>query len=428
MKSTSLHFLKQAAQYQQAGELDLADECCRCALADAPAQPDALHLLAVVCAQRKQHKEALQWFGAAAQANPANPDVHANWANALWEGGDYRASGAACQTALAINPIHAQALNVWGNVLLSQHLPAQAAAVFQQLLAVHPRHAHAFNNLGNALQLLHRWADAVQAYKQALALQPTYANAWLNLGQALKKSGDIPAAFAAVGQAVSLTSNDRAVAFALADVSPMWCEYQVSRQLVLKPFQESDADYLADCYANATFMRQYNAQMPRHMTAEGLREKLRKSSGLHPCQTRSVDWVIHHKASGRRVGLANIVDLDFTQRRGEFLIGLPCPEQQPAGTGLEASLVALDFAFNQARLHKLTSLVYDHNSSALHNTEQLGFIHESLLRQHLWNADERRYINLHGWGMTEDDFRANRRLARLSIRLLGRDITADGTL
>lgn len=415
--------LKLAMRLQANGHWNEAAEQVRQVLAQHQQHPGALHLLAVLHAQQRQFQEAEPLFALAAQVATQPADVLANWANALWESGNLEQCELRCQQALALVPGHAAALNVWGNALLSRHQAPRAAEVFQRLLANHPNHVQALNNLGNALQHTQSWTEAAQAYRQAVALAPGYADAWVNLGQALRSAGDMRGAHDAYAQGVRVQPGSRVARWGLCEVSSAWVEPLESNRLQLARFVEADADFLAACHANGPFLYRYNAQMPRHLSAADWAAKVRQSGPLHPRQVGSVDWVVHQRATGQRVGLANLVDIDWGQQRAECLIGIPFENDQKGRVFAEASLLVLDFSFNLAKLHKLTALVYGHNSAAMKNIEHLGFVPESRLREHMWSHDDRCFMDLHGYGMTEHDFRSNTRLARLSLRLLGRDIT-----
>jgi len=53
----------------------------------------------------------------------------------------------------------------------------------------------------------------------------------------------------------------------------------------------------------------------------------------------------------------------------------------------------------------------------------LGFVQESYLREQIMEPNGEKFLNLYGNGMTLNDFRNNKRIPKLSLRLLGRDIT-----
>jgi len=169
-------------------------------------------------------------------------------------------------------------------------------------------------------------------------------------------------------------------------------------------------------------MTLYNQYIPRHQPADELAEKLRQTQALHPCQTKSADWVIFRKNTGQPAGIANLVDINLSHRRAEFLIGLPDSEDRTRGIALEATLLVLDYVFNRVKLNKLIAHVYAHNAFSQKNALALGFTQECYLREHLVDPHGN-LLDVYGNGMTMRDFHSSPRISKLSLRILGRDIT-----
>ncbi len=200
------------------------------------------------------------------------------------------------------------------------------------------------------------------------------------------------------------------------------------KKLHLRRYRKEDAVFLNTCYQNDTFMAQYNHYIPRHQYLADLQIKLQQAEARHPCQSNSIDWVIQDRCTGELLGIANLADIQFVRRRAEFLVGLPNPENHASGIGLEAVLLILDYVFNRVGLNKLTTIVYGDNVSSQKNTIAVGFTQESYLREQIIDSSSGNFIDLYGNGMTLKDFRANTRLAKLSKRLIGRDITRQSHL
>ncbi len=173
-------------------------------------------------------------------------------------------------------------------------------------------------------------------------------------------------------------------------------------------------------------MALYNCFIPRNKDPESLALKLREEELIHPCRKKSMSWVIARISdphAKRSIGIANLVDIQMDHRKAEFLIGIPDPADRNGSIGAEATLLVMDFAFNKIRLNKLVTFVYSYNSASQKNALKIGFNQESFFRQHLWLPETREFIDVYGNGMTQNDFRMNKRAAKLSQRLLGRDIT-----
>lgn len=414
--------LQAAARCQQTGQFAEAERLCRQVLVDYPEQVDALHLLAIVCAQSGGYQAANEYFTRAIAAAPARADFYGNYANALWEQHRIDDAIAACRHSLSLDASRAEVHNILGNARLAQEQVEEAVICFRQALALRPKYPHALNNLGNALQKLDKAEEAISAYRQALELQPHYPEAYNNLGQLLKVLGKISEAAQCFRQALDLRPDFPEAITNFAEVNPAWLEPLEGKRIHLRRYCEEDAAFLHRCFQDAAFMARYNHNIPRHLSPEDLAKKLRKTQELHPCQSRAVDWVIFRKDTGQSIGLANLVEIQYIHRRAEFLIGIPEAADRTGGTGLETTLLVLDHAFNRLGLNKLTTLVYGDNISSQQNTLALGFVQESYLREHLAGAGSGRFLDLYGNGMTQRDFRANTRLAKLSRRLLGRNI------
>ncbi len=415
--------LQAAARHHQAGQFQQAEKFCLQACAITPNQPDALHLLAVIHAQTGRHELANEYFTKAIASDPLRADFHGNYANALWEQGCIEKAIITCQRALELNANRAETYNILGNILLSQNRLEEAVTCFRSALKLHPNYPHALNNLGNTLQKMNKADESVSFYQEAINLQENYPEAHNNLGKALKSLGKINEARHHFLTALKLRPAFHKAARNCAEVDPVWLEPLDGKRLHLRRYCAEDAAYLYQCYKNMTFMSQYNHYIPRHQHLEDLAAKLRQSHNMHPCQSKSIDWIIINKNTQQPAGIANLVEIQFLHQRAEFLIGLPNPTDHASGIGLEATLLGLDFVFNRARLNKLTAVVYGGNVSSQKNSLAIGFVQESYLREQIFDPVSGKFLNLYGNGMTVSDFRTNPRIRKLSQRLLGRDIT-----
>lgn len=417
-------WLRTAAQYLQTGNLPEAESFCARVIAKAPDYPDAIHLMAVIHARTQRYQTANTFFARAAHLDPKRPDFQANYANALWQQGRIDEAMTYCQRALQLVPQDPDALNILGNIQTTQNRLAAAAESFQKALALKPNHVQVLNNLGNVLQRSGKNQEAIACYKKALAWRPNYAEGWNNLGAALKAVNEIDEARGCFARAMEIQPELSRAVWNYAEVDIVWLEQLEGNHLYLRRYAEQDADYLYHCYQNAVFMAQYNHSIPRHQPPEELAAQLRSAQVKHPCQSRSINWIICKKATGRPVGLANLAEIQFLHRRAEFLIGLPDPADHTVGIALEASLLVMDFVFNRVGLNKLTAVVYDDNPVSQKNTLKMGFIQESYLREHIYDSASKKFIHVYGNGMTANSFRHNERLPKLSRRLLGRDVTS----
>lgn len=417
------NLLQEAMRFQQQGKLQDAETCCLKVCSSVPNQPDTLHLLAIIYAQTKRYAQANDYFVRATAAAPQRADFLGNYANALWEQGCIDDAVEYCHKSLALNPSQADVHNTLGNAYLAQNRLEAAITHFRSALHYRPNYPHALNNLGNVLQRINQAEEAVICYTKALKLQENYPEAYNNLGQALKTLGRIEEARNCFLKAIALRPHFRKAIANHLEVDTIWLAPLEGNKLHLRRYRKEDANYLRQCYQNAQFMTQYNHYIPRHQRVEELALKLDEANKMHPCQLKSIDWLIVKKKTNQPIGIANLVGIEFAHRRAEFLIGLPDTSDHAKGLGLEATLLVLDFAFNKINLNKLTSIIYEDNTPSQQNSLALGFVQESVLRDHIFDPISGKFINILGNGMTVKNFRNNPRIAKLSNRVLGRNIT-----
>lgn len=414
---------QKALEYYLKGNFAEAEAYCLKINSSIPDQPDTLHLFALIYVQTKRYSLANDYFTQAIARAPDRADFLGNYANTLWKQGNIDEAINYCNKSLTINPDQAEIYNILGNAYLVQNRVEAAVKIFQKALQYRPNYPHGLNNLGNALQKINRLEEAVSCYKKALQLQENYPEAYNNLGQTFKALGRVEEARNSFQKAIALRPDYIQAIANYQEVDPIWVDPLDGKKIFLRRYSEMDAEYLHQCYQNNRFMDQYNQFISRYQRVEDLASKLREVGKKHPCQVKSIDWIIVKEDTQRPIGLANLVGIEFNHRRAEFLIGLPSSDYHTKGLGLEASLLVLDFAFNKVKLNKLISIVYEDNLAAQRNALELGFVQESFLRDHIIDSANGNFLSFFGNGMTVNDFRGSQRIAKLSNRLLGKDIT-----
>lgn len=182
-------------------------------------------------------------------------------------------------------------------------------------------------------------------------------------------------------------------------------------------------EFIYTCYQNDAFMDLYRLAQNRAATKQDILHRLEDEQTKLPQELKRIEWVIlkHEQAQHVPIGLAALADHQGSHRRAEFLLGIPSTLNRAGSLSLEASLLVLDFAFNQAGLHKVISFVYGYNAYAQKNTLHLGLKQEGFLAEHIHVNNH--FIDLYQNGLLRCDFQDNQKLSRLSRRLLKRDIT-----
>lgn len=114
---------------------------------------DALHFLAILCAQQGDIATGISYLEKAIRYQPNNPVLHLHLANL------YKTEGS---------------LN-------------KAADILQQLRQTHPDYIPTLNNLGSVYYALEKYPEAEHHYRLAIEKQPQYTDAYYNLGLTLAK-------------------------------------------------------------------------------------------------------------------------------------------------------------------------------------------------------------------------------------------------
>ena len=144
--------IKAGFELHQYGRLDEASRHYEQALAGAPDDPDALHLLGALNLQRDRPREAVELI----------------------------------ERALAVTPKNADYLNNLGNAYVALEQPAEAADAFRKATKQRSDFAQAFISLGSTLGQLGEHEEALTALRRAIDLDPTSVDARCNRGVSLQ--------------------------------------------------------------------------------------------------------------------------------------------------------------------------------------------------------------------------------------------------
>ena len=188
----------------QQGRLDVAQAGAEQILRVAPRHPGALHILGVICLQRRQMAEALRWLKKASQADQRNAMIWATLGFACFEAAAFRDAVEAFRKAASLDQRAHPALHGLGKSLQALGRHQEAAGALGRAMVLDPRNADYANDRGVALMESGMHAEAIKDFDAVLALAPGFFGAFLNKGLALKKLGDARAALAALDQAITL--------------------------------------------------------------------------------------------------------------------------------------------------------------------------------------------------------------------------------
>jgi tetratricopeptide (TPR) repeat protein len=202
--ASALALLRQGATLHQQGQLPQAEALYRQALALAPRNFDALHLLGVIRHQGGRSAEAIALLGQALAIKPNEAPAHSNLGLALAELGRLEDAVASFDRALSLQGDFADALLNRGNVQARLGRHADALASYDAVLALRPVDVRALYGRGNALAALGRHEPALAAYEQVLRMHPADAGAHVNRGNVLLSLGRSDEALACYDCALAL--------------------------------------------------------------------------------------------------------------------------------------------------------------------------------------------------------------------------------
>ena len=182
--------LARAVQALQRGAVDEARRLLGAVVARDPDNADALNLIGVVHAQRRELAAAEEALRRAIASAPAHAGAHLNYGGVLRLLGRLQEAGAHFERAVELRPdAPIPALRQLGSVMLDLYRNEEAAAAFTRILALAPQDAVALNDRGLAYLGLGRLEDALAAFETALKINPRFASAISNKGLALMRFG-----------------------------------------------------------------------------------------------------------------------------------------------------------------------------------------------------------------------------------------------
>jgi len=163
--NASLEFLRNS-------NLESAELYLKQALRLEPNNPHVLRLLGVICAQRKQYLEALQYFNKSLKSFPKSALVWSNLGNVYLEMKEYGKALEAYDKSIKIDPKYEEAWSNKGNALYELKRFDEAIAHHDKALNLNPNYFQAWSNKGNVLIELKQFDEAIAHFDKALSLNP----------------------------------------------------------------------------------------------------------------------------------------------------------------------------------------------------------------------------------------------------------------
>ncbi|HEY9661921.1 MAG TPA: GNAT family N-acetyltransferase [Allocoleopsis sp.] len=194
-----------------------------------------------------------------------------------------------------------------------------------------------------------------------------------------------------------------------------------SRSLYLRRVELEDVPLLFEkMYSNPELMHLVHLNSSIQSEVQ-LRQQVAQRLKFLPSESGCLECMVIHKTHGA-IGAISAVNYVPFHGHAEIVIAI-FDDYRYTGYGSEAFAMMLDLLFNAYHLHRVYTYAYSHNHFSQKTMRAAGFIEEGVMQDHLFDRTTQQFVNLHIFGMTIDQFRQNQRIARITRRLIGRDIT-----
>ncbi|SOD19100.1 GNAT family N-acetyltransferase [Nitrosomonas ureae] len=264
-------------------------------------------------------------------------------------------------------------------------------------------------------------------FQKAGEANPKNTNCIINLANVHLLHNEIDLAFTVLDQGLKANPQDSGIKYLYIQLHPVWVRPIENDRLRIRVRTPQDYLFVTDCYANESFMNNYNRYAASAFRQPKLQHQAHHNlDRLGVYNNKCIQWIIEKVERLNQeefrytpIGLASLAEIHWVHRRAEILIGFPnATKFNGTRIPLTAMLMILDFAFNKIGLNKLTSVVYAENSYAQRSTLALGFKQEGFLKNHLFDQKQNRWISIYQNSMLAEEFGENAQLANFSKRLL----------
>ena len=196
---------REALNLHQAGRLQKAQKIYQEILEAHPDDPESLHLLGVLCHQRRNYQGAVELIQQSILLASDSAISHKNLGVSLTKLGKFNA----------------------------------AIESFNKAILINKKYAEAYYNLGNALKEVHRLEEALQSYSQAIKLKADYSLAYFNRGCTHRDLFNLSDAKKDFHQAIQYKPDLAEVPWCLSTLETYYNFYDASKKSVLKKFEKS---------------------------------------------------------------------------------------------------------------------------------------------------------------------------------------------
>ncbi|NPV67900.1 MAG: GNAT family N-acetyltransferase [Anaerolineae bacterium] len=160
----------------------------------------------------------------------------------------------------------------------------------------------------------------------------------------------------------------------------------------LNAIAEDDLPVIVAWYQDVGFLRLFDARAAAPRTVTQIGEEIAQKQ-KSPCD---FSFAIRRVDTGALIGLVEIDGILWTHRIGGLGVAIGSAEHRGHGYGTQACRLALDFAFEELNLHRITATVFSYNTASRRLCERLGFQLEGVFREFLERDGQRHDMLLFG--------------------------------
>lgn len=166
-----------------------------------------------------------------------------------------------------------------------------------------------------------------------------------------------------------------------------------SRHFRLKPITVQHLQYISGWYQNIDELALIESHLPLPVNPESL-ETLWQQDLQQKAPRTSYLYCICN-AAGEPVGFTGLQDLNLIYGSGVVFVFIE-KNYRRIGLALRATALLLDLAFEQLRMHRVTTYVHSDNLPSVDMIRRIGFVDEGCLRESCFFDGKYHDVNLVG--------------------------------
>ena len=175
------------------------------------------------------------------------------------------------------------------------------------------------------------------------------------------------------------------------------------RRFRMRPFEESDADIIADWYQQIEDVSIFDRQVPLPINRADVTAQIKAL--VADQEKERCRWFIAETEEGTAVGIAALEAINMLH--GHTIMPLFIAEPwRRSGIGIRMACMMIDLAFKQLRLHRVATVYRADNAATERLVNRLGFKQEGISRQSWFSQGQ--YFDLMNVGLLVDEWERTR--------------------